>query len=101
MYRLLPSQCLHKERLLPTAEDLASAGEFGRCWPFLIPRPKVWILANQDGQVVKTVHIYCWQFRLLQVQLHTFSTVHCTSQIPAANAKLPWGAESDILPHLP
>ena len=29
LYRFLSSQCLHKERLLPTAEDLGSTGEFG------------------------------------------------------------------------
>ena len=68
LYRFLPSEHPHEERLLPTAEDARSAGEFGRCWSFFKPRPKVWILANQDGQVIKTVHhVHCWQFRLLQV----------------------------------
>ena len=30
--------------------------EFDQCWTFFMPRPKVWILANQDGQVIKTVY---------------------------------------------
>ena len=53
LYRFLPSQHLHDKRLLPTAEDPGSTGEFGRCWSFFMPRPKVWILANQDGQSSK------------------------------------------------
>ena len=73
-----------------------------QCWPFFMPRPKVWILANQDGWVIKTVHcIYCWQFGLHQVWLHAFGAVQCTSYVSEVNAKLPQGAESNILPHLP
>ena len=40
LYRFLPSQCLHEERLLPTARDSGSPGEFGRCWSFFMLRPK-------------------------------------------------------------
>ena len=43
----------------------------------------------------------CWQFRLLQVWLHAFCTVQCASHFSVPNAKLPRGAESNILPHLP
>ena len=61
LYRFLPSQCPHEERLLPTAKDPGGAGEFGRYWSFFMLRPKAWILANQDGRVIKTVHCtYCW-----------------------------------------
>ena len=68
LYRFSLSQCPHEEKLLPTAEDPRSTGEFGMCWSFFMPRPKVWILANQDERVIKTVHcIHCWQFRLLWV----------------------------------
>ena len=49
LYRFLLSQCPHEERLLPTAKNPGNAEEFGRCWSFFMPRPKVWILANQDG----------------------------------------------------
>ena len=65
LYRCPLSQCHHEERFLPTAKDSGSTGEFGRCWSFFMLRPKVWILANQDGRVIKTVHhIYRWEFRL-------------------------------------
>ena len=102
LYRFLQSQCLHEERLLPIADDPGSIGEFGRYWSFFMPRPKIWILANQDGRVIKIVHcIHCQQFRLLQVWPHVFWTVQCASHVPVANAKLPWGTESDILRHLP
>ena len=102
LYRFLPSQCPHQERLLPVAEDPGSIGEFGRCWSFFMPRPKIWILANQDRQVIKTVHhVHCLQFRLLWVWLHDFWVMQCASHLPMANAKLPWGTEPDIMPHLP
>ena len=64
LYRFLPSQCLHEERLLPIAEDPGIIWEFGRCWSFFMPRPKIWILANQDEWVIKTVHcIHRQQFK--------------------------------------
>ena len=97
LYRFSLSQHPHKEKLLPTPEDPRSTGE-----SFFMLRPKVWILANQDGQVIKTVHhIHCWQSRLLWVWLHVFWTVQCASYVPAANTKLPQGTEPNILPHLP
>ena len=64
----------------------------------------IWSLdsGNQDGWAVKAVHhIYCWQPGLLQVWLHAFWAVQCTSQIPEVNAELLQGTESNILPHLP
>ena len=102
LYRFLLSQCLHEERLLPAGKDPGSIGEFDRCWSFFMSKPKVWILANQDRRVFKTVHcIYSWQFRPLWVWSHAFLTVQCTSHVLVANAKLPQAAESNILPHLP
>ena len=83
-------------RILESLKSLVGAGHFSHL------DLKIWILANQDGWVVKTVHhLYHWQFRLLQVWPHAFWTVQCTSHISAADAKLPQGTESDILPHLP
>ena len=64
--------------------------------------PEVWILANQDGWVIKTVHyVYCWQPRLFWMELYAFWAVQCPSHLSEANAKLSRGAKSDILPHLP
>ena len=49
----------------------------------------------------QTVHcIQSQQLRLLQVWLQAFWNVQCASYISAANVKLPWGTESNILPHL-
>ena len=65
-----------------------------------MPRHEVWILANQDGWIIKIIHcIYHWQPRVLWMWLHAFWAVQCASHLSAANAKLPRGAESDILPH--
>ena len=82
LHRLLSSQCLHKEGFLPVAEDPRGTLKFGWCRPFLIPQPEVWILADQDEQVVKAVHcIYCQQPGILQVWLHALWAVQCTSHI--------------------
>ena len=92
----------NEERFLPTAKGPGGTGELGWCWPFFMPRPKVWILANQDGWATKTVHfIYHWQFRLLWMLPHAFWIVKHTSHVSEVNAKLPWGAESNIPSHLP
>ena len=49
LHRFPPSRHPHEERFVPTVKDPEGAGELGQCWPFFMPRPKVWILANQDG----------------------------------------------------
>ena len=35
------------------------------------------------------------------MQPHAFWAVQCTGHVSVANAKLPWGSEPNILPHLP
>ena len=35
------------------------------------------------------------------MQLHALWAVQYTSHIPELDAKLPWGAKSNLLPHLP
>ena len=80
-----------KEGLLPIAKNPRSTWKFGWYWPFLMPGPEVWILANQDGLAVEAVHcIYCWLPGLLWVWLHAFWAVQCASHVPEVNAKLPW-----------
>ena len=68
-----------------------------------MPRPKVWILANQDGTSHQNsmTAFTVGNLGFFQVQLHAFWAVQCNSYISEVNAKLPQGAESNILPHLP
>ena len=102
LYRFLLSQCPHKEGFIPFAKDSRGIGEPGRCWSFFLSGPKVWVLANQNGWVIKTEYcFYCWQLGFLWVQLHAFWVVQHASHISAANAKLSQGTESNLLPHLP
>ena len=102
LHRLLLSQHLHKEGPLSIAKNPRGTWKSGQCRPLSMPGPEVKILADQDGWAVKAIHcIYCWQPGFLHEWLHVFWAVQCTNHIPAVNAELPWGAESNILPHLP
>ena len=102
LHRLPLTQHPHKEGLLSIAKNPGGTWKPGQYWPFFMPRPEVWILADQDGWIIEAVHcIYCWQPRLLWVWPHAFWSVQCASHISEVNAKLPQGAEYNILPHLP
>ena len=44
---------MHEKRLLPSAQNPGSIGEFSRCWTFFLLRPQVGVLANKNGGASK------------------------------------------------
>ena len=83
-------------RIQEVLESLVGAGHFS-C---LDLKSGFWQI-KLDELSKQYTGIYCWQFGLLWVWLHAFWAVQCTSHVSVANAKLPRGAESNILPHVP